>query len=128
MRKRTISNLFDKVFWYLVLLLPIIMYLLTYLTVRLNINDSYNTNFAGLFSVETLDSFFSTSFSGFQDNVMYSAFVTFFGYFDGLTVGVFLPTYLSYCVYVEIAHVAFDFFVFIPRFCHKLVEKAVSND
>lgn len=35
-----------------------------------------------------------------------------------------LAGYLSYLVGVEIAHCLFDVLVFIPRFAHRLVEKA----
>ena len=126
MRKRAVNNLFDKIFWYIILLLPIITYVCNFLCTRINLTEA--GSMSDLFSLTSLNDFFSTNYSGFQDNVIYAAFVSFFGYFNGLNVGVFLPTFLSYCVYVEIAHIAFDFFVFIPRFCHKLVDKAVQND
>lgn len=37
-----------------------------------------------------------------------------------------LAGYISYLVEVEIIHVLFDIIVFIPRFAHKLMEKAVN--
>lgn len=111
MRKRTISNLADTFFWYLVYLLPVIGYLL-YLIAE----PASGT------SLVTFDSFFSNIGLGLvSDNVVVSTLKDIFG------TGGILPLFTTdtpfiifgWFVCTFITHLAVDFLLFIPRLAHK---------
>lgn len=106
--KNRTSYKFDKFFWTVVMLLPI----LVYLTV-----NKQNPEAPGFFVF--LDSFSPFAFiSDIFDSVTQTAFNTTFA----------VNKYLAYVVGVEIYHVMFDVVVFIPRLAHKWISKAVQDD
>lgn len=97
----------DKVFWFIVLLLPIFAFFVT----------GYNKATVPVF----LDYMAIFRFD-FIANIFESVFTK--ANFGALPI----VDYLSYCVGVEIAHCLFDVVVFIPRFCHKIIAKAVQDE
>lgn len=120
MRKRTISNLADTIFWYLVYLLPVIGYLL-YLIAE----PASGT------SLVAFDSFFSNIGLGLvSDNVVVSTLKDIFG-----TGGV-LPLFTTdtpfiifgWFVCTFITHLAVDFLLFIPRLAHKWLNKFSNSE
>lgn len=120
MRKRTISNLADTIFWYLVYLLPVIGYLL-YLIAE----PSSGT------SLVSFESFFTNIGLGLvSDNVVVSTLKDIFG-----TGGV-LPLFTTdtpfiifgWFVCTFITHLAVDFLLFIPRLAHKWMNKFTQGD
>ena len=97
----------DKIFWVIVLLLPVFTYFVTAYRITgapdfLTYCEAYRFDFvANIFeSVFTMSNFGALPIANF----------------------------LSYCVGVELAHVMFDVIVFIPRFSHKLISKAVQDE
>lgn len=111
MRKRSITALFDGGFWLLVAVLPLIAYVIMLW-------------FNGLTGLTLASSISACGFSIAQDNVIYTAILSLFG-----SSGVFplfsspdILIYLSYFVIVELAHMAVDILLFIPRFAHKMIE------
>lgn len=122
MRKRTLSNIADYLFWFIVGILPLCVYLVQHI--------SYDLTSAS----EVLPTFleFMQSFGISTDSVIYTALVQLFGsdgilpFFtaDNNTVLLFL----SYFVTVEIVHLAVDFLLFIPRLSHKWLEKLTQNE
>lgn len=122
MRKRTILNLADSIFWLIIALLPLILYLVPYFAYELT-------------SVATFDSF-ATFLNGFginTDSIFYTSMIDLFGsdgilpMFDSTTVSAPL-LYLAYFVMVQIVHLAVDFLVFIPKLCHKWMEKLTNTE
>lgn len=105
--KRRFGYKCDKIFWLVVLLLPLITYFIA----------NYHAQAPAAFS-----SYMENWRFDFVYNVFESAFTT----ADFGTLACF--GYLSYCVGVEIAHCLFDIIVFIPRFAHKYISKAVQDD
>lgn len=106
--KRRFAYRLDMLFWFIVMLLPLIVY--------------YVMNFR---NPETTEFFvFMANFSPFSfiQDVLDSVSETAFGSTFALT------SYLGYCVGVEIFHVLFDVIVFIPRLAHKWISKAVQDD
>lgn len=107
-RKTRFQAKLDYLFWFLIMLLPIFIYLF---------QCWGNTPTIGFFD-------FLSDFSPFPfitdilNNVTQTAFNSTFA----------LNGYIGYCVAVEIIHVLFDVIVFIPRFAHKLIAKAVQDD
>lgn len=106
--RRRFSYQLDLFFWFIVSMLPIIVYFIT----------AYrNPEAVGFLE-------FVTSFSPFPfiENILNEVSQTAFG-------GTFaLSGLLSYFVAVEIFHILFDVIVFIPRLAHKWVAKAVQDE
>lgn len=121
MRKRTLSNISDYLFWFIVAILPLCVYLVQCI--------SYDLTSAS----EVLPTFlqFMQNFGISTDSVIYTALTQIFGsegilpFFtsDNNTVLLFL----SYFVTVEIVHLAVDFLLFIPRLSHKWMESLTQN-
>lgn len=95
----------DTIFWFIASILPIVLYFL------LAFRNPAAADFA---------TFIQTFRFPFIADVFESVFST------ANMSGVYILDYLSYCVGVEIAHCLFDIVVFIPRFAHKLIGKAVD--
>ena len=105
--KNRFSRKLDKVFWFILLLLPIIVYFVMYFSTGTTLNFiTYVHNFRFPFIADIFESVFTSANFG----------------------GIVIVNYLSYCVGVEIAHCLFDVVVFIPRLAHKFISKAVQDD
>ncbi len=122
MRKRTMSAIADHFYWLLVALLPLLCYLIQFLSYELtSVTD-------------TLPTFLSymQSFGISTDSIIYSVLADLFGsngilpMFSTGSNAVLL--YLSYFVMVQIIHLAVDFLVFIPRLSHKWMEKLICTE
>lgn len=97
----------DKVFWFIVLLLPLFAYFVT------AYDRSIQPTFLEYMAIYRF---------GFVADIFESVFIK--ANFGTLPI----VDYLSYCVGVEIAHCLFDVVVFIPRLAHKWISKAVQDD
>lgn len=97
----------DKVFWFIIFLLP----LFTYFVVAYRQTGA--PDFLTYCEAYRFD---------FVANIFESVFTK--ANFGSLPI----VNYLSYCVGVEIAHCLFDVFVFIPRLAHKWIGKAVQDE
>ena len=94
----------DKVFWFLLAILPCVLYF-----------------FELCFEYVTFYDFMSN----------FGAFPFIFDILNEVTEIAFdtqfmITPYLAYLVSVEIMHVLFDVIVFIPRFAHKILSKAIN--
>lgn len=109
MRKRTITHFFDTLMWYLLYLLPIIVFLFALVAMPLPDLCAYVAN---------------SPISAIKDTFVFQGFDSVFGangllpMFTG-SVNVFLLYYATYFVYVMLLHLFVDFLVFIPRLAHK---------
>lgn len=111
MRKRSILNLADTLFWYLIYLLPVLMYLLNCINHDVTAFESFMTTTLG--------------FVFAADNVIYTALVALLGV-DGI-----LPLFTSAAPIMMVAwfasmvllHLMVDFILFIPRLAHKWLGK-----
>ena len=122
MRKRTMSAIADHLYWLLVALLPLVCYLIQFLSYELtSITDSLPTFLS-----------FMQSFGISTDSIIYPVLDDLFGangilpMFSAGSNAVLL--YLSYFVMVQIIHLAVDFLVFIPRLSHKWMEKLTCTE
>lgn len=122
--KNRFSYKLDKVFWWIVALLPIFCYIL-----YVGFGDVKTATG----SLYTLPDFFVTyvlNGYAFGDNVVWTTLYKIFG-----SNGVF-PIFMSdsslyifnWFIWVELFHVFFDVIVFIPRLAHKWISKAVQDD
>lgn len=122
MRKRTMSAIADHFYWLLVSLLPLLCYLIQFLSYELTtVTDSLPTFLT-----------YMQSFGISTDSIIYSVLGDLFGaggilpMFSAGSNAVLL--YLSYFVMVQIIHLAVDFLVFIPRLSHKWMEKLTCTE
>lgn len=106
--KRRLTFKLDAIFWFIVSLLPILVYfVVNYRNASAPDFFTYVSGFAPFLFIENI-----------LDVVTTTAFGAPFK----------LNAFLSYCVGVEILHVLFDVIVFIPRLAHKWISKAVQDD
>ena len=122
MRKRTIANLVDSAFWFLVSVLPLALYLITCLSYKLQS------------STDTLTAFlpFMKNLGLMDSGIIYKSLSDLFG-----STGI-LPLFsagdnaillfLRYFVSVQIVHLAVDFLLFIPRIGHKYMNTFTQNE
>lgn len=121
MRKRTLLNLADQIFWLLVALMPLLLYAFQFLAYELTSVS------------EQLPSFYV-----FMQNFGIGDFAITYTVLDDLFgVNGILPLleadsvvllFLSYFATVQIVHLAVDFILFIPRLSHKWLEKLTCNE
>ncbi len=110
MRKKTVKNVCDYVFWYVLYLLPVVLYIVRAINAE---------------TLPTLEQFFVTTFGNVAStNVVYVALQDIFG------LGGVFPVFESnalfyvftYYVCVYIIHLAVDFLIFIPKIAHKWLD------
>ena len=119
MRKRTIKNIADKLYWLIVAMLPLVIYLIQLTAYELIEVSSVLPSFA-----EQLQEF------GIIDtNIILVSLRDLFGS-DGvlplLEDNSVVMLYLAYFVMVEVVHLAIDFLVFIPRLSHKWMDSLTN--
>ena len=111
----------DKVFWFLLAILPIIYLILC------NFGFSISGNELRSLQVVLTSDFGVSDETG---NILYVSIMSIFGpngvlpVFRYANLGVIY--YFVYYCYVQIIHVFVDVIVFIPRFAHKILDKAVN--
>lgn len=123
MRKRNLSYLIDKIFWTLVLIVPLVFYAVYMLSYRFTDDTMQVMGFAD-YIINT----FGINTSG----DVYVAFLDIFSNADFLGVlnsgDNSIVLYMVYIFIIELIHVVYDVLVFIPRFAHKVVEKMTEED
>lgn len=135
MRKKTIRNVADTVFWYSLYMLPLIIvfvsmfqilgnevYLTEYFAISGNETDLIFNVFA--YSCEPLREWFSSI--GMFDRIM--DFYIDIGLASGTSLYWFVIWYVFYFVIVYIIHVCIDFLLFIPRLAHKWMNAFTRED
>ena len=122
--KNRFSYKFDKLFWWIVALLPVLCYIL-----YVGFGD-VKTSTGSLYTLPDFFVTFILNGYGFGDNIVWTTLYRIFG-----SSGVF-PVFTSdssiyifnWFIWVELFHVFFDIIVFIPRLAHKWISKAVQDD
>lgn len=115
MKKCSITDVLDNMFWYIIYLLPIIMYV-------------FNICGHGDGSVSLLE-YFNSNFS-MVTNVISDTITSIFGTEGVLPLfssGGFIIDYLTYFIACMLIHLAVDFLLFIPRLAHKWLDGFVSR-
>ena len=110
MRKKSLNCLFDNIMWYLLYLLPLIVWLI--LLARNEFNAIYTLSYV----------FENMGLGIINDNVILTALNGVFavgGVFPIFTANNFILVYMTWFIAIMIVHLAVDFLVFIPRLCHK---------
>ena len=116
MRKKTLNELFDNLFWYGVYLLPILCML--FVTFNTGTFTSLSSALTGCgLGILTNNPIFDTITQIFGS----SGILPFFQNADILI-------YVSYFVSVFILHLLVDFILFIPRLCHKWMKSLYGGN
>lgn len=122
MRKRTIANLVDSAFWFLVSILPLALYLITCLSYKLqSATDSLTAFLPFMKSLGLVDS--GLIYSSLSDLFGSSGILPLFSADNNAIL-----LFLSYFVSVQIVHLAVDFLLFIPRLAHKYMNTFTQNE
>lgn len=140
MRKRTIREIWDSLFWAIIYLLPIIFAIIFYFKFT---NFVIDTNAPLYDPVPDFVATFRAMIFNFVDyqNPLLEMFQEVLGVmhiYEGDSANAeeyflfgydsAILAYLTYCVMVTIAHVVYDVMVFIPRLSHKWLGKATQQD
>lgn len=118
MTKKKISHICDKVFWGLIMLLPLIVYVI------------YIFNNGNIYPLENV--FNDFGFGIDTTSVIYQTFSNIFGVVAGTSASVpaFLSNgvilYITYIVLVELIHLIVDILLYIPRIAMKFLDKGVE--
>lgn len=120
MRKRNISFFADTFFWYLLYLFPVLAYLFYY-----NADGYFSATFATFMS-DNLGFVFDNT------NIIYTTIQDLFGSSGVLPLWTVDSTGISlivtWFVTVFVVHLVVDFILFIPRLCHKFMDKFYQGD
>lgn len=118
MSKRTLCKVLDKLFWALIMLLPLVVYVVYVLKTG---------------SVYTLsDALANFGFAIDESSVIYQTYTSIFGVVAGGTANIpaFLSngviSYITYITLVELIHLIVDILLYIPRIAQKYLEKGVD--
>lgn len=151
MRKRTINNLFDKILWGSLMLLPLVVMVIgvfsdNYLNVQETVinSDLTSTVIFGGYDIERFFSSFCSYYNGsdyyfeefVNDSLLYNTFCSIFGVNPNTgELGVlaffgdgFVPFYLTWIIGVNIAHIFVDVILLLPRICSKFLRKFGAED
>lgn len=119
MREKTVKKLLDRLYWYAIALLPVIIYLIYAISVPNNAT-----------SIDTFADIFN-SLGFYNGNIVTTALVQLFGetgvipFFEDTSLVIYI---LSYYVLAEVVHLAIDFLLFLPRMTHKFMEDFVDKE
>ena len=116
MRERTQKNLFDNIFWYLIYLLPLIIWVVV----------SFRTG-----NIVSLSNALETmGLKVLENNQILTNLSEIFG--SSGVLPLFVSTdillYISYFICVFLIHLFVDFLLFIPRIAHKWLNKLYGGD
>lgn len=126
MRKRTVKNLFDNIMWYTIYLLPILVGLISAISlcggdwyaVWMEVDGDSTTAPGVAFFIQGAQRVCEE----FQFDIAYTPLVDCFDRIGDVFIpfnASFLVLYFGYFISVYIAHLFVDFVLFIPRLCHK---------
>lgn len=118
MRKKTLDNILDSLFWFIVYTLPIILFVVGLVRVK----DMQLNSFSDVFS--SFQSFM-TSFVG-SDSLIYTTLNKVCNEYLNVAFAPAIVAFLTYFSYAMIVHILIDVLLFIVRFAHKYLDKAVS--
>lgn len=123
MRKSNFKFYFDKLFWAIIALLPVIFYIFNLLAYRLD-------------TISTLPTFYDIFLNNFNidltNSVIYSGLVDLFGSngivkFLDTTSASSILVYITYICLVELLHLFIDFVLILPRLLNNWCDKIGGN-
>lgn len=113
MTKRNLLHFLDNVFWYLIMIFPLVAY-------SILLCHGTNLNFSG-----------ALSFVGFDilttDNIIYTTLLTIFNDYLGLTSSISFVQMLCYIGLVQISHFILDMLLCLVKVGHNLLSKATKE-
>lgn len=116
MRKKTISNLADTIFWYILYILPVILYALSWIN-RMQ-------------EPLAMQAFFDFVGIDVSNTIVFSTLTELFG--SSGIMPLFASNvpfvFLTWFVDMVIVHLIVDFLLFIPRLAHKWMSGVYCNE
>lgn len=109
MKKSKVLDVLDNLFWYIIYLLPVIGYLVCG-------RGDNNLN---------MQQFFDQFFNLGEGNLIYDSLISLFGSEGVITLlssNSYVFSLTTYFISCMILHLAVDVLLFIPRFCHNLMD------
>lgn len=130
MKKKTVLILVDRIFWAIILLLPILYWLISPVGYSIGGGTALSGLSGSTISMVGLGDVLGT-FGIDTNNFIYGVFNDLFGV-NGVVpffiVDSSLLLYFVYIVIVEILHLMIDFLIFIPRLSHKWLNYLTRAD
>lgn len=116
MRKRTCSYFFDTFMWWLIYLLPFLMYLFGFIW--------------GRSPITSVSTFFDSTGLASSNSVILTSLVDLFGPSGILPLfeNVVVFQFFSWFIATMLIHLAVDFLLFIPRLCHKWMGSLTNTE
>ena len=103
----SVSDLFDRILWSLIMLFPLIAYCL-YL-----VSDKGTSDMLGI--VEYYTDIIPLNMAGTIFETLHTLFVEYMPFFSSMS---WVCLIFTWFVFVEFVHIVVDILVFIPRMCH----------
>ena len=113
MKKKTVLILVDRLFWALILLLPLIILVVGDIHHEISLIDVFDN-----LGINTNNFIYTTLLDLFGANGIVPLF----------TANSALAVYFTYIVIVELLHLFIDFIIFIPRLSHKWLNYLTGAD
>ena len=111
MKKSSVYDLVDAIFWGVILAFPLIAYVVYLCGVRGSVPMAFTA-----FLTDTLP----LLVSGTVFETITEMFTNYLPFFSSMS---WVAVLLTWFCFVEYAHVVFDILVFIPRWCHSMIDK-----
>ena len=115
MRKKIIYHIADKLFWFIAMSLPLLVWIIS--------ANNGNGNFASVMSELGVST----------DNIVYQTLESLFGSGQDSIIHLFTSgsttmLYFTYFIIIELVHLFVDFILFIPRLSHKWLSKFTRSE
>lgn len=137
-RKRTVTHITKNIFWYIIYLLPLLLFIGYIFSCYSNEGffSWYSEVDGAPYNVDFLVGYFNRFMNAFvmSSNPIYNVFTDLFGrggmlpIFNSVTVGEGIILYFTYFVGVYLIHLCVDFLLFIPKLCHKWMNSFTSTE
>lgn len=111
MRERTIKSINDKLIWFVIYMIPILLYVVvSHHNALLSYTEFLNTTGLNILSTGVIYDTFNSLFGASGILPMFSE-------------SSFILHYMTYMVSITLIHITFDVIVFIPRLFHTFMDK-----
>lgn len=135
MRKRTVKNIAETIFWYTLYMLPLIVFFIELIALWQNeaLWTSWGSSATSNLNSYTVNVFYQIMREFCSNNIIATAFQNIFSEgssmaFLGSQTGWAVTFYLSYFVLMYVVHLMVDFVLFIPKLAHKFMNSFTRGD
>lgn len=131
MRKRTINHILDKIFWYTLYLLPIIVFIICLLSSK-SVTGSSEFEYVQALDLEVaMAQTWEVLVPIVEDSAVSTTIESMASYFNlesWLGVDSFFNNFFTYYIYIIIFHLVVDILLFIPKLSHKWIGGFINEE